>query len=78
MGVTSDPFGGNLKTGLTAGVIALTRGLLLFGAHYIVRWYGTRVGGMLYILYIAQYFVLVLPAGVMCWLPPCWAGLTMG
>ena len=25
---------------------------------------------MLYVLYIAQYFVLMLPAGVLCWLCP--------
>ena len=58
-------FRDNLKTGLAVGAAALAGGLLIFGAHYIVRWYGTRVGGILYVLYIAQYFVLVLPAGVL-------------
>ena len=28
------------------------------------------MGGLLYILYVAQYFVLMLPAGVLCWLFP--------
>lgn len=63
-------FRDNLKTGLAVGAAALAGGLLIFGAHYIVRWYGTRVGGILYVLYIAQYFVLVLPAGILCWLFP--------
>ena len=43
---------------------------LLLGLHHIARWYGTRAGGVLYVLYIAQYFVLMLPAGVLCWLCP--------
>lgn len=60
----------NFKTGLTAGLIAVTAALTLFMGHFIVRWYGTRLGGMAYVLYVAYYFALLLPAGVLCWLFP--------
>lgn len=60
----------NFKTGFWAGLIALAAAALLLGGHFIVRWYGTRLGGGLYILYVAQYFALMLPAGVLCWLFP--------
>ncbi len=63
-------FRDNLKTGLWTTLIVLPAAALLLGLHHIVRWYGTRVGGVLYILYIAQYFALILPAGVLCWLSP--------
>ena len=43
---------------------------LLLGVHHIARWYGTRTGGLLYVLYVAQYFALILPAGVLCRLFP--------
>ena len=35
-----------------------------------LRLYGTRAGGLLYVMYVAQYFVLFIPAGVLCWLFP--------
>lgn len=60
----------NLKTGLWTTLVVLPTAALLLGLHHIVRWYGTRVGGVLYILYVAQYFALILPAGVLCWLFP--------
>ena len=60
----------NFKTGLLAGLIVLPLALLLLGGHFIVRWYGTRLGGGAYVLYVAYYFALVLPAGVLCWLFP--------
>ena len=56
----------NFKVGLLAGLLAL----LLLGGHSIVRWYGTRLGGAAYVLYVAYYFALILPAGVLCWLFP--------
>ena len=56
--------------GFPAGLIAVFLALLLLGGHYIVRWYGTRLGGGAYVLYVAYYFALVLPAGVLCWLFP--------
>ena len=63
-------FRDNLKTGVKATLILLPAAALLLAVHHIARWYGTRVGGLLYILYVAQYFVLMLPAGVLCWLFP--------
>ena len=63
-------FRSNFKTGLKAGLIAIPAALLFYGGHFIVRWYGTRLGGMAYILYVAYYFTLTLPAGVLCWLFP--------
>lgn len=63
-------FRNNFKLGLKVGLIVLPAALLLGGGHYVVRWYGTRVGGGLYVLYVAQYFALLLPAGVLCWLSP--------
>lgn len=63
-------FRNNLKTGVKAGLIAIPAALLLYGGHNIVRWYGTRVGGIAYVLYVAYYFILILPAGVLCWLSP--------
>lgn len=61
---------GNFKTGLLAELVVFPAAALLFGGHAVVRWYGTRVGGMAYILYVAYYFALILPAGVLCWLFP--------
>ena len=61
-------FRANFKTGLWTTLAVLPAAALLLGLHHIARWYGTRAGGVLYVLYIAQYFVLVLPAGVLCWL----------
>ena len=63
-------FRDNFKTGLWTGLIAIPAALLLFFGHSVVRWYGTRVGGAAYILYVAYYFALVIPAGVLCWLFP--------
>ena len=63
-------FRDNFKTGLKTTLIVLPAAALLLALHHIVRWYGTRVGGVLYILYVAQYFALILPAGVLCWLFP--------
>ncbi len=60
----------NFKVGLLAGLIVVPLALLLLGGHFIVRWYGTRLGGGAYLLYVAYYFALVLPAGVLCWLFP--------
>ena len=60
----------NFKTGLKTTLIVLPAAALLLAVHHIARWYGTRVGGLLYILYVAQYFALMLPAGVLCWLFP--------
>lgn len=60
----------NLKTGLLTGLIAIPTALLLFAGHCIVRWYGTRLGGAAYVLYVAHYFALILPAGMLCWLFP--------
>ena len=60
----------NFKTGFLAGLIALAAAAVLLGGHFIVRWYGTRLGGGLYILYVAQYFALIFPAGMLCWLFP--------
>lgn len=60
----------NFKVGLLAGLIAIPLSLLLLGGQFIVRWYGTRLGGGAYVLYVAYYFALILPAGVLCWLFP--------
>ena len=60
----------NFKTGLLTGLIVIPMALLLFGGHFIVRWYGTRLGGMAYVLYVAYYFALILPAGVLSWMIP--------
>jgi len=63
-------FRANLRTGLPAGLIAVFLALLLLGGYRIVRWYGTALGGMAYVLYVAYYFALILPAGALCWLFP--------
>lgn len=63
-------FRSNFKIGLKAGLLATLAALAFYGGHSVVRWYGTRVGGMAYVLYVAYYFALTLPAGVLCWLPP--------
>ena len=63
-------FRDNFKTGLKTTLIVLPAAALLLALHHIVRWYGTRTGGLLYVLYVAQYFALILPAGVLCWLFP--------
>ncbi len=63
-------FRDNFKTGVKATLLLIPAAALLLALHHIARWYGTRVGGLLYILYVAQYFVLMLPAGVLCWLFP--------
>ena len=60
----------NLVPGFWTGLIAIPLALLLFAGHAIVRWYGTRLGGVAYLLYVAYYFALFLPAGVLCWLFP--------
>lgn len=60
----------NFKTGLIAGLIAVPAALALFAGYAVVRWYGTRLGGAAYVLYVAYYFALFLPAGVLCWLFP--------
>lgn len=69
-GVFLRSFRDNLKTGLKAGLIAIPAAVLLYFGHNVVRWYGTRVGGMAYVLYVAYYFALTLPAGALCWLFP--------
>lgn len=63
-------FRDNLKTGLKADLIVLPAAILLLLLHHIARWYGTREGGLLYVLYVAQYFALMVPAGMLCWLFP--------
>ena len=63
-------FRSSFKTGLRATLVVLPAAALLLGLHHIVRWYGTRLGGVLYVVYVAQYFALILPAGVLCWLFP--------
>lgn len=63
-------FRDNLTLGLWVDLIVIPATLLLYAGHYVVRWYGTRLGGMAYILYVAYYFALILPAGVLCWLFP--------
>ncbi len=60
----------NFKVGLLVGLIVIPLALLLLCGHFIVRWYGTRLGGGAYVLYVAYYFALILPAGVLCWLFP--------
>ena len=63
-------FRANLRVGLRATLIVIPLFLLLLGGYRIVLWYGTGLGGTAYILYVAYYFALVLPAGVLCWLFP--------
>ena len=63
-------FRANFAVGLRATLTVIPLFLLLLGGYRIVCWYGTRLGGMAYILYVAYYFALVLPAGVVCWLFP--------
>lgn len=60
----------NFKVGVQAGLIAALLALLLLGGYRIVRWYGTHLGGGAYVLYVAYYFALALPAGALCWLFP--------
>ena len=71
-------FRDNFKTGLNATLIVLPAAALLLALHHIVRWYGTRVGGLLYILYVAQYFALMVPAGMLCWLFPLLGRFSFG
>ena len=68
----------NFKTGFPAGLIALAVSAALLYGHFIVRWYGTRVGSLPYLLYVAYYFALILPAGVLCWLFPLLGRFTFG
>ena len=63
-------FRANFKTGLWTTLAVLPAAALLLGLHHIARWYGTRAGGVLYLLYVAQYFALMIPAGVLSWLFP--------
>lgn len=63
-------FRANFKVGVKVSLIVIPLFLLLLGGYRIVLWYGTRLGGAAYILYVAYYFALVLPAGVLCWLFP--------
>ena len=63
-------FRANFAVGLRATLTVIPLFLLLLGGYRIVCWHGTRLGGMAYILYVAYYFALVLPAGVVCWLFP--------
>ena len=58
------------KTGLLATLAVLPAALLLWMGHDVVRWYGTNLGGAAYILYVAYYFALIAPGGVLCWLFP--------
>lgn len=60
----------NFKTGLIACLIVIPAALALSAGHFVVRWYGTQLGGAAYVLYVAYYFALILPAGVLCWLFP--------
>ena len=53
-----------------AGLIVIPAVMVLLSGHFIVRWYGTETGGLAYVLYVAYYFALILPAGVLCWLFP--------
>ena len=69
-GVYLRSFRSNLKTGLKATLIALPPAVILVVVHLVSRWYGIRAGGLLYVMYVAQYFVLFIPAGVLCWLFP--------
>lgn len=60
----------NFKAGFLAGLIVIPAVMVLLSGHFIVRWYGTETGGLAYVLYVAYYFALILPAGVLCWLFP--------
>ena len=60
----------SFKTGLLATLAVLPAALLLWMGHDVVRWYGTNLGGAAYILYVAYYFALIVPGGVLCWLFP--------
>ena len=63
-------FMSGFKTGLLATLAVLPAALLLWMGHDVVRWYGTNLGGAAYILYVAYYFALIVPGGVLCWLFP--------
>jgi len=71
-------FRANFRTGLLAGLIAVPLALLLLGGYRVVRWYGTALGGTAYVLYVAYYFALILPAGVLCWLFPLLGRFDLG
>lgn len=60
----------NFRTGVLAALIVIPLALALLGGYRVMRWYGTRLGGGAYVLYVAYYFALILPAGVLCWLFP--------
>lgn len=60
----------NFKTGVLTVLIALPAAALFLGGYSVMRWYGTRLGGTAYLLYVVYYFALFLPAGVLCWLFP--------
>lgn len=60
----------NFKVGALTALAVIPLALALLGGHYVVRWYGTRLGGLAYVLYVAYYFALLIPAGVLCWLFP--------
>ena len=42
-------FRDNFKTGLRTTLILIPAAAVLLAVHHIARWYGTRVGGFLYI-----------------------------
>ena len=60
----------NFKTGVLTVLIVLPAAALFLGGYSVMRWYGTRLGGTAYLLYVVYYFALFLPAGVLCWLFP--------
>lgn len=68
----------NFTVGFLAVLIVLPTAALLLLGHMVMRWYGTRAGGAAYILYVAHYFALILPAGVLCWLFPLLGRFRLG
>lgn len=60
----------NLKTGAIAAALCAAAAVPLAYGHYIVRLNGLASGGAGYVLYVAYYVALILPAGVLCWLFP--------
>lgn len=60
----------DLKPGSLATLAVLPGVFLLVLGYDTVRWYGTSLGGTAYVLYVAYYFALLLPLGMLCWLFP--------
>ena len=63
-------FAENFKTGAAATLICLGAAAVLACGYLVMRRNGLEQAGGAYILYVAYYVALILPAGVFCWVFP--------